>query len=72
MSRQRPSFSRRDYKRALISTDEAGKPVQGSRFFPDGSFVLLFGEPEPPAAANGVEPNEWDADLYGSDQTEIR
>jgi hypothetical protein len=51
--------------RELRKLEQAGKSVSAVKHHPDGSFVLLLGEPEP--AAEPVGANVWDAVLLSDD-----
>jgi hypothetical protein len=71
MPRARCTFRQRDVTAALKAATAAGVPVRGVRINPKGDIEVVIGRPLE-QNFSATERNEWDDDLNGGDQAEIR
>ena len=71
MPRARCTFRQRDVTAALKAAVAAGMPVRGVRISAEGNIEVVIGNP-PAQNFSIADKNEWDEDLNGGDQAEIR
>jgi hypothetical protein len=71
MPRARCTFRQRDVTAALKGAVAAGVPVRGVRINVVGDIELLIGRPLE-HNFSAVDRNEWDDELNGGDQAEVR
>jgi hypothetical protein len=71
MPRARCTFRQRDVTAALKAAVAAGVPVRGVKISPEGAIEVVIGR-GPAQDFFSIERNEWDDELNGRDQAEIR
>jgi hypothetical protein len=65
MGRNRSRFKETDVRRAVKAVGDAGQPIRGVRFHPDGGFTVMTGEPIKLEGECDVMDNPWDEVLDG-------
>ena len=71
MGRARCTFRQRHVTSALKAAVAAGVPVRGVKISPEGNIEVVIGR----SSSQDFSPadrNEWDDDLNGGDQAQIR
>jgi hypothetical protein len=70
MPRARCTFRQRDVTAALKAAVAAGLPVRSVKINAEGSIEVVIGRS--PAQDFSADQNEWDDELNGGDQAQIR
>jgi hypothetical protein len=71
MSRARSTFRQRDVTAALKAVVAAGVPVRSIKISAEGHIEVVIGR-SPAQDFSPTDRNEWDDDLNGGSQAEIR
>jgi hypothetical protein len=65
MGRKPSRFKETDVRRAVKAVVDAGQPIRGVRFHPDGGFTVVTGEPVRLEGEGDITDNPWDEVLDG-------